>query len=488
MSIGILSPTGGNTYTNISGGSSWAKDGQSMAYHADSDHSGNKYYFTWDGTGRYQVKYQQRKRYAWTASDEDKWTAWSAETLLYSGTGYTSAAIIQQNTEVYTTALNDLADAPVWNGTYDAYEYRIMVSLQGADEWTTTEIGIYYCPEWEFESAYINPATKDVALTVDTNTKRPPVAFALDWIDDPNYPAANIKPPISDYTLVPASGADDCKLQIMLPYRWASYIRNASGDIRGKWTGDVAGQFYKEPVAITLDPAFMADYIATPDNITFEETDTALQITVPHHAAGDGKVKYDGVTAAYSWTDARGAYFAGSVELVKSGTDWIGDIPTPPYGATVTIDVTATGSKTIDSNPYTVYATAPVTHKMGACNWFTLTYGDAMFFLGMNPSFSRQTNVDTETVTLASGRTVARHGKASTGQINLGGVIVSPATASTASVTSKWLPDVETLQEPHDWILRTPMGERYQVAVTSVNRDQNVGRYATVSVGLSEVD
>ena len=216
-------------------------------------------------------------------------------------------------------------------------------------------------------------------------------------------------------------------------------------------------------------------------------TDTALQITVPHHAAGGGNVAYQGVTAAYSWTDARGAYVAGSVELVKDGSNWVGDIPCPPYGATVTVDVTATGSKTISSTPYTVYATKTVTHKMAACKWFTLTYGDEFFFLGMNPSFSRQTDVDTETIALASGRVVARHGKASKSSINLGGVVVSPSLASIASVTSKWLPDVETLHEPHDWILRTPTGERYQVAVTSVNRDLNVGKYVTVSVGLSEV-
>ena len=114
-----------------------------------------------------------------------------------------------------------------------------------------------------------------------------------------------------------------------------------------------------------------------------------------------------------------------------------------------------------------------------------LTHGQELTWLGYELAMSRNKENAVDTIQLASGRTIARHGLGSTGKISLSGTILDAARRG--PISSIWLPDAEILAEPHDWVLRTPEGERYTVTVTDWSLSASRAGIQDMSIGMEEV-
>ena len=455
-----------------------SRQGANLTFVENGTGTNNDFYISWSGNaGSYwQMEWKQRSRYAYAGQPEESWTAWGNWTATY--TTYTPTAVVYENRLRYTTKLS-LA-ATDFTGTYDAQQFLVRVrscnsSGTNTGEWEEATLTVYFSPDWSISSATLDPDTKVVTLTIAPGYTRPARGFKVPYFWNGTKPV-NCKPHLTDFTL-DGSG----NIIVVVPAQYGRQLPVTGAKVDGIETIDIQGVQRRKTFDLSYeDPSA---YIAVPANATFTDGDTATAVSVPHASASGDLVAYQSVVAAYAYTDARGKYVAGSVDLVKDGTKWVGDIPSLPYGVAVTIDITANGVK----SDIPVYNTKTYTHTTARCKYYTLTYGTEYFWLGYDLSFSRQTDISSTIIQLASGRNVARHGHNNLSKLNLSGVIVDAALQSTFGASSKWLPDVETLQEPHDWVLRTPLGERYQIACTGATRAQKHGRYAEVTVEMEEV-
>ena len=448
----------------------------------------NDIYIGWTNAGCVQMQYRTRHRLAWNGedvADYGSWSDWSAVPATY------TPSVKMADLNAWTTKL-PLASTD-FTGSNDMMEVQVRVrpctsSGSSSYDWsdvTVTTLPIWYFPEWAVIAARLDPGTLAIGLEVDPGISRPISSFCINdvWGTDGSeaVPPGKVKVALHKKKYNTFTYLDNGHILLDIPAELANYIPRSNGTDRAciscyMVTGDGAFAYRKRAYTVTVVGGSTKLVEPDPD---FTESDTGLAVSVPHSAGGSGLVEYEAITVAYSWKDARGAETAGSIDLVKDDDDWLGEIPSPPFGIEVSYTVTVAGT----FSGATVYRQISDTYRTSKTRLYTLTYGTEFFWLGYDLTFNYQTDVDSEIIQLASGRSIARHGKGSKSKISLGGAVVD----STLGVDSKWLPDIGTLHEPHDWILRTPLGERFQVSITDVTRDQQHAHYAALTIQMEEV-
>ena len=448
----------------------------------------NDVYLGWTNSGYCQVRYRTRHRLMYDGQDVETFDTWSAWTELYT-TGPTSSTKMA-GLNAYATKLPHTASD--FTGSYDQLVYQVQVRSCASDgsnpgAWETTDLPVDYFPEWTVEGMELDAETLAMDLEVDPGIARPVSMFAINDVWDSNgeeaVPPGRVKLDMHHFAFSSFDYDDSGHIHLYIPAELANYIPRSDGtdgaEISCRMvTSDGVGAYRRRTYTVTVKN--QSAYLADPDP-TFTETGTGLAVSVPHETASGSMVEYESCTVAYSWTDARGAETAGSTVLVKDGAAWVGEIPSPPFGATVTAVVTVTGTK----SGAKVYKSVTATHTMDPCGWFVLTHGQELTWLGYELAMSRNKENAVETIQLASGRTIARHGLGSTGKISLSGTILDAARRG--PISSIWLPDAEVLAEPHDWVLRTPEGERYTVTVVDWSLSASRAGIQDMSIGMEEV-
>lgn len=463
---------------------SYIKRTQGIFYQTPTGAESNDLYLAWTNAGAVQVQYRTKHRLAWDGQDVEVYGNWSAWTKLYT-TGPT-ASTKMGGLNAYATMLPHTAVD--FTGSNDRLVYQVQVRSCASDgsnpgAWETADLPVDYFPEWAVISAGLDPETLAIDLEVDPGIARPVSIFAINDVWDSNgeeaVPPGAVKVDMHHLAFRSFDYDDSGHIHLHIPAELANYMPRTGGTLQARMvTGDGVGAYRNRAYTVTVINGNTKLEEPAP---VFEETDAGLTVTVEHSAGGGSLVAYESCTVAYSWTDARGVETAGTIELHQSPTDWVGQIPAPPFGAEVTATATVTGTY----SGATIYNYATETHTMGKRQWFVISHGEEVVWLGYELSMSRNMENAVETMQLASGRTIARHGLGTAGKISLAGTILDAARRG--PISSIWLPDAQVLEEPHDWTLRTPEGERYTVAVTDWSLSASRAGIQDMSIGMEEV-
>ena len=227
--------------------------------------------------------------------------------------------------------------------------------------------------------------------------------------------------------------------------------------------------FVIEPGAHT-DPSDVPDPVIATGSATYE----AVVVNITCQCAS--------VVARAEYTDADGNAFSDLMEIGGSAPNWTATLPYPPYGVTITVKAAccnATGGYKLASATVQVVA-APHLSLDGEGDHVELVY---------EGEFRQSTRLDGESIATAGRKLpVSRHGVNVSRSFTARGTIAFPHVFSFGDME---LAALNCLDNPHDWLYRTPAGYRKRVRVTGWGVDQSteqLGRLADVSIDMEEVD
>ena len=214
---------------------------------------------------------------------------------------------------------------------------------------------------------------------------------------------------------------------------------------------------------------------------------------VPNPSISTGSATYEAVVVNIScqctsvvaraeYTDSDGNAFNDYMEIGGSSPNWTATLPYPAYGTAITVKAAccnATGGYKLASVTVTVEG-APHLSLDGDGDHVELVYEGEL---------RQQTSLAGESIATAGRKLpVSRHGVNVSRSFTARGTIAFPHVFAFGDME---LAALNCLDNPHDWLYRTPAGYRKRVRVTGWNVDQSadqLGRLAEVSIDMEEVD
>lgn len=464
MGAMFLQPADGQTYT---GGSyrraKWAEVYDTPGFF------GNNFYLTWDGTGCRLVRYRTALRAADDGSGAEVWADYPNTWTTVSLTGH-KGVMFDSTTQLWSTPFPVTAASFV--GGSDAMRVEVQTAACNTSgtqtgEWETTTLLIYYLADPSIVSAYLDPLTLDVRVTVDTGASRPVKGASITRAYVPE------RVDITGTTFEDTGSGD---VIITIPAASAAALHESGDDVMVSiTTADNKTVSARLSITITVDPESSA--LEEPEP-TFTEGDAVLSVSVPHSEGGGGLVEYSDVSLVYSWTDARGVGVTDNIALVLDDDEWVGEIVAPPHGAAVSYTVIVAGLFAM-VHEYKSVSGSVTTEQRAVVDM--VSDSGVYIPLGFNVKFTVSTDIDAQAITLASGRAVSRHGPANETTVSVSGTVLP------GDSMAFWLDAYGAITGAEDWSIRTPDGERYHVALTSFSPAAEVSRYRSYSIKGTEV-
>ena len=419
---------------------------------------------------RVRVAYQLRKRYtAYSGSWDggETWTDWQnsggtvdAWTEMYT-TAETSTTLVTNIGQCTTTTVS----LPYNILTYDAIEYRVQAwcitgsggSISYGSPATQT-IRIDYAPAFVISDAIANLADNSLMLQLvlaNDAWGRGAEAFCID-----NLRVGGVSIPRADSK---ASGEFKYSSDVAAALIEAGSTIDVTAHIIPN--GSSANLQYTVNKAMTaLNPSSAV----TAPTVTTSTVDGMLAFS----AADDS---YNGVTVIATWNGG-----SAEIEATLSGGNWTADA-TVPFNSTVSYRVTA--YKTVLGVQRFNYTEGTAT-LVGMCYELRADDGSTLT-MTLEAKEQMTWDVDSATITLASGRTVARHGLGNKRTWTLRGQLLG----SSHSATSDWIDALAILNLPQNLTYRNPYGEVARVCVTSWTRNPaSIWDVLDISVSFTEVE
>lgn len=356
---------------------------------------------------------------------------------------------------------------------YDLNEYQIRVqafnvnTINGThyvSEWAYATVQVGYCPQFELT---VTRAADGTDLNIDSNWSRDDNLFRL------VYPLVWTKWNDGTETLYPAmvdaiseTIASDATLP--LPFKYTSYASNEDEDDRAlRFTeyGEGGGALFKSSDGFTGTVstaqqtknghyyALVTD--ATPTGGITDPSSASIDANGTITVSDEG---YDTMYATATWSDEDGNQYSQQIDMTKSGSTWTGYIDEPPFDVTYNVIVSATDNGAWNFWVYEM--TVPSANKI------MLDWGDSHFEMRYNTNRAMSVDLVNDTVSIA-GKTlpVSMYSTSRTNPITVIGTLINPT--EQPYIGDSWIRELEILNEPHDWILRTPGGMRRRVMVES---------------------
>lgn len=425
----------------------------------------------------YQARFAYQVRYRESANDPswdggETWTDWQdangtvdAWEELYTGNGATALETASWMPPTVTTVTSTFKPSIPWStvDTYDAIEYRVQcwsIFVKGAVRYgspNTKTIRVNFLPTF---TATATASAADLSLTLQLTVD--------DWgRGAQSYTASSLA--FSDGgSFASSRTSSDGRI---------AYSSSEVGDSLDSATVDITGFVY----ANGSSNGGMLPYTVTAP-ITVEGASGA--VTKPVVAISDVNgakefditdATYDSVTVTVSW--AGSSYVANATE---SGGHWYADIVLP-FNVTAAWTVAAyrdiLGTTYFNTTEGTLSETG-LRYELRADDGRTVT-------LTLEAKEQMTTDVDSATITLASGRTIARHGLGNKRTWTLRGQLLG----ASHSATSDWIDALAILDEPANLTYRNPYGEVARVCVSSWTRNPaSVWDVVDVSVTFTEVE
>lgn len=466
---------------------------------ANVDATAVSYYIGWQAANRtFQAQWRIKRRLSPAAAivedptGEDVWTGWDG--TLGSGSrssdewGEWQGVDLTTETPSSTAAasngyyLNSAFPFPYDFSDYDRNVYQARVRVLNAttkecSEWTYAELDVVYAPQATLSAERNLDGT--VTVAIDTNWTRDDNLLHMRRAGTIADNRANvIKPELSiietvphDTTVtIPASQAPDAD------YVWLLYLWMTTADGGGYSSGFAPG--FADPdlrgwtrIPITSNP---------PSADVPEPTDVTI--------CQDGSIEveggpYDDVYAHAEWTDEDGNAYSVTVPMSYDSAlgAWTGQLDDPPYDRDITVRVSATDSGEYGSWEYPL--------RVESQGYVSLDWGDSHFQVRYNANRAMTVQLVNEAVSVSgSALPVSVHSNQRTNPITIIGTFVNPD--EDAEIGDAWMKELEILNEPHDWVLRTPNGMRRRVMVESyqpVWQPQTANTVMDVTINMQEV-
>lgn len=356
--------------------------------------------------------------------------------------------------------------------TYDAAKLQIQVrcfnfpldATKKVSEWGSAEVFIGFIPTSSTTAGRNDDGT--VTLSVNTNWTRGGnlVQFPAFYNSD----GLNIGGGINEVT------EDDFELTIPAQYAPEStlYFNGATfttsdGIAYDLWANELGGDV--QSLAITTVVPVTP---ITEPTVTIDE---------------DGNVKvadngYDSVLMRASYVDEEGNSYSELVTLTLDDGYWTGTIPTPPLD----VDVNFTTVCIVGGDWDSWTKTAKV--DSGGYVMFDWPDSDGLR-IKYNPDRQVTVSLLGSVVSIMGDELpVSRKSLSRTSSMTMTGTLINPA--EDLYNGDAWLAQLEVLNEPHDWIFRTPNGMRRRVSIESYTpawATQSANRVMDVTIVMEEV-
>lgn len=342
---------------------------------------------------------------------------------------------------------------PYDHSDYDLWEVQIRVRAWDSytlnvSEWGYRTLRVAFLPTISTLSA-APVAGGGATLTVDTDWQRSDLTARLKLYSGQTVQVEDVGP---DFTLdIPAADVSDGKARI-------KSLAIGTVDVARVTT------IREREVTLSDEPA-----TTLPDpSITWDGMTATLTST------GDD---YASVNAAAVWEDARGIPHSETIEASHNGTTWTLELDSPPYDIPITWRISVVGSNG-------TYKTVTETRTLESHGCYTWTYqGEVMLSLRLGVEAQHSVSPEGDSIKLAGAELpISRHGVGATRTIETKGYLL-------IRDNQDYLPELEQLREPHDWVYRAPGGERCKVIVTSYQYSRSTGRSGQleVTIDMSEV-
>ena len=418
-----------------------------------------------------RMAYQVRMRLSCNAVGWDggtTWTDWEdgngnvgAWEELYTGTGATASSAISGTTYRATTWYQNLSYS---TATYDAIEVRVQcwsywygggVGKYGSP--TDKIIRIDYSPTFA-ATAIASTALQaiEVDLSIDTWGRGASV-YKLHRLESGTWMWSGDKSSANGEFVITGFNFDIASTSVTI--------------VAEVWPVDAGSAFYPKRYSVTTPITKVEpDHAVTKPVVTIDTSDDVLDFTV-------NDASYERVIVLATWS-------GGSKEVLatKSGGNWYASVLTP-FGVPVTWRVSAYKTilgqllfnSTDSGSPVTI---AGYGYELRAADGRSVT-------LTLEAKEQMTWDVDSATITLASGRTVARHGLGNKRTWTLRGQLLG----SSHSATSDWIDALAILNLPQNLTYRNPYGEVARVCVTSWTRNPaSIWDVLDISVSFTEVE
>jgi hypothetical protein len=195
----------------------------------------------------------------------------------------------------------------------------------------------------------------------------------------------------------------------------------------------------------------------------------------------EGGTAYDEVSARATYTDEEGNIYDEVVPITAQGMEWVGTIPTPPLDVEIAVVISYTVG---DDWGYSVETVTVPSDGRVLFDW-----GADHFAIRYNPDRQMTVTPIGGTVDIqGSELPKSRYSDSRNSSMTMQGTLINPAEDSYNG--DAWLPQLEILHKPHDWIMRTPNGLRRRVRVESYTPDwatQSANRIMNVTIVTQEV-
>ena len=421
--------------------------------------------------------YQIRKRLSAddpTWDGGETWTDWAdaggtvdAWTELYT-TGGTATSDVTEGQRTYRVVgfvYNHLYD----HSTYDAFEYRVQCwtiqDVSGTIRYgqvATKVIRVDFAPSYaittSIASAALNAAELQLALW---DWPRGARIFTLERVESGTidiYPGQSLA--LGDF--------------IVSPFNTTAAGANVT----------TTAKVYPNGVANTFEPIGYPTGYRITNPLTIVTPDNA--VTKPVVSATKNGTTIDFVVndASYEKVEVLVQWLGGGVTIpaVLDDGKWYATA-VPPFNTAIAWKVS--GYKTVLGQLLfnSTTSSAPITipgygYELRADDGRTVT-------LTLEAKEQMTTDVDSATITLASGSTIARHGQGNKRTWTLRGQLLG----ASHSATSDWIDALAILDEPRNLTYRNPYGEVRRVCVSSWSRNPaSVWDVVDVSVSFAEVE
>lgn len=436
----------------------------------------NTVYFDVRGRGSRRVRIAYQKRMRTTAASNwdggETWTEWQSE-----------AGVVGAWTELYTVNGPTVLDTiPGPNGTsldvrrygvhtydistYDMIELRAQVWVVDVSNPSAIRYGqptsyifkLAYSATFEVVSATIDPASRSLTVELSQDWPR---GYMVARVETLHAGGVGVRVNrIQADSLVFTFAAEEVAAIIE-----AGTELTVGGSVSGEGTLGTVLQL--ETAEMQVLP--ISGQVPVPV-IAFSDEPFAKVVSV-----ADSSGMYARVTATAQWEGGSETF-----ELEKAGSEW-----TAAFDAPFGVEVAYTVGAYIQVGAVSSFNVATASSTLNT-RAFALSHGETLVWLALEAGEKQQATPNQETLMLASGRTISRHGPGASRKLTVTGELLGVRHGGTET---QWVEDLNALDEPHDWIYRNAYGERFAVSVVEHSRNpQNVFDVLSVSITLSEVD
>lgn len=432
-------------------------------------------YFALKNSNSYKVRFAYQVRYRYSANDPswdggETWTGWQdsngvADAWEELWTGHNGSTLKKPSwmPPNLSGVTDDFEEAIPWStvDTYDAIEYRVQCwcfKYNSPNEYYGSPMT--YIVRLDFTPSFTATATASaadgsmtLALAVD-DWGRGAQLYRIDRLAFSDGGVVSTRKSSEDGTL--------------------RYAASEVGDYIDSATVAVSG--FVAPNGSSVRTSY--DVTAT---ITLDSASGSVTQPVVEVASSDGSesfkvtdASYESVTVTVTWADG-----SSVVDAAKSGGYWYADVVAP---FNVETSWTVAAHKTVGGSK--LFNTKAGTFTMPGYGYELRADDGRHVTLVLEADAPLNTDTDTTVTTLASGRSVARHGNGIRRAWTLKGTLLG----SSHSATSDWLDDLAILDEPRDLTFRSPYGEVKRVAVTGWQRSApDIWDVVDVTVTMREV-